>query len=569
MELHINGQQVDLPEGAQFAVTIQSNDITKPDTVQSSYSNSLTLPYTERNNQVLGNANEVSSLSDTPYRKLEADVLQDGVEIMPRPKAYLLQASEGYELDIFSGSIDLFEKLGDKSIQDLDLTRFDHLWDIPAQSTGSLSTRTDADGYIYDVIDRGKPHEPKTHYPSVFAKTVFEQMLSEAGVKYEYDNPGFGEVILPFSNDKPVHSAKWLADNTMVNFVETGLYLPFPVNNYGILKAVITADVTKMGAPGAKLWAALYRSGVLVEERETIIESTGRYDLQADFRIEPEEDLSTLEIRLRPLSWEANGANVTTGSVSRYYTYDSEAFFKTEWSVALNLPNVKQKDFFKAMLAIYNLMPSFDPYSNTLRLVPMQQLEANKAKAKDWSDKLVSLNNEPTPIQYRFGEFAQRSWFRYKEDETVLTTGDHYFTIDDEQLEAEKDIVKLPFAASEERGGLLYLPMFEQDNEGKWVRKKIQPRIALLNRAYVAGLARSEFAPLRFENLIPQHYTVLQGILDRCKGITPYLLLNATDVQGYDCAIPIWLEQYQAYFYLNQITEYTGEGPTQCQLWRL
>ncbi|MHC2992052.1 hypothetical protein OB13_10800 [Pontibacter sp. HJ8] len=633
MELYIKGQKADLAPDAVFAVTVQSNDITKPDTVQSSYSNTLTLPYTQNNNALLDNANDPRSIGLAPYQKLEAAVLQDGAEVVPMPRIYLQQAAEGYELQVFSGAVDFFERLGDKSIRDLDLSRYDHPWTAQSLSDGSYYTRVWQDGYIYDIIDRGKPQEEHTYYPSVFARAILEQILSEAGVTTAFENLTYDDLIIPFSNDYPAHSKVWLAARKYSGPYTGGTFgVTDVIIDRGKLKVTYDFYVERMSNQQSvsEVIATLRKGNTILNDQRYTVEAKGKHKAEFTFDIPTEYNPEEYRVSLT-LAQMAGPADpgaaytwVTEGTLTG--EYDEEAYFKTEWSIARNLPDIKQKDFFKAILALFNLMPAFDPYSNTLRLTPMQDLEVNKARALDWSDKLVTIG--PVPVQYRFGEFAQKSLFRYKEEEENPANGDSFLVIQDQQLEAEKDVITLPFAASEERDGLLYLPMFELinkkpegfhktvktisglslydvfppgykvlveraseddpdvtygwgiyenlrpgwkliDQEQGYVRKKVAPRIAVLDRNYVAGFARSSFAPISFANLIPLYYRVLQGILDRCKGITPPFLLTAQEVQNYDCSIPVWLDQYQSYFYLNSIDEFTGEGPTNCQLWRL
>ncbi|GAA4434642.1 hypothetical protein GCM10023188_25800 [Pontibacter saemangeumensis] len=653
MELYIEGQRTDLSPDQVFAVTVQSNDITKPDTVQSSYSNTLTLPFTEANHAALGHAAEPTSQHHAPYRKLEALVLADGVEVVAHPKAYLEQAGEGYELQLFSGALDFLARLGDKSIRDLDLSRYNHLWDFQGVKEGARYYRDYTYGYIYDAIDNGKPFSPgnlwaEDRHPSVFVRAVFEQMLSEAGVSYTgIEDVLWDRLILPFSNDKPVHNQAWRDARAIDSDTRSGLPLaPVPVD-YGIIEASFVFEVDFISESQPSFIAlSLKQGGLELQRRELAVTTTGRQELKATFEILPCYELAGLEIVSHLTNLFPSGSSGTSTYTSRRLTvnYKEDAFYKTEWDVALNLPDIKQKDFFKAVRALFDLMPSFDPYSNTMTLTAFNRLQENIPMALDWSGKLVYVDSRKPAVQYRFGDFAQKSWWRYKADERG-GNGDAYLAVDDHQLEPEKDVLTLPFAASEDVDGFLRIPLFSQIEdkpdfsketdsidirnrkgfedtdlvlvknatadplvregwatyeriEGRpysingWVlrdqqayhykREKVEPRIAVLSeehsqlvvrmsRAYAVQVVgkSSSFLPISFTELLPTRYTALQGVLTRCKGITPYFLLTPQDVAGYDPGTPIWLAQYQDYFYLNQISEYTGKAPTACQLWRL
>lgn len=652
MDLYLEGQRIDLAPNSVFAVTVQSNDITKPDTVQSSYSNRLTVPYTQRNHRILENAAEVGSMTLTPYRKLEATVLSDGVEVLPLPRVFVDQASEGYELQVFSGALDLFARMGDKSICDLNLSRFNHVWNAQNVTNGAAHTRTYQDGYIYNPIANGKPGRwAEDMHPSVFVRAVFEQLLTEAGVKYTgIEDELWDRLILPFSNDKPLHTAQWLEARRVDSDNREGQpFAPIPVTDYGRIKAKFEVFVTSISedTKPALMWR-LRQNGVILKEESMPITTLYDNSFEVSFDITPHYSLEGLEL-VAVDDNISNEATPTPGS-STYRDkrltceYDEEAYFKTEWALALNLPDISQKDFFKAVRALFDLMPMFDPYSNTVTLTPFNKLLENKPKALDWSRKLVYLRGqERMPVQYRFGSFAQRSWWRYKADE-LGGNGDAYLLVDDEQLEREKDMVTLPFAASEDLGGYLVVPLFEVEQryptdythivntiaqrnsqsfddgnrvyvkdatddplvregwavyeriEGRagrpdgwdlvqqtsYKRNKLQPRLAVLqdlpapvsirhtkaHSVQIDGVAAS-FAPISFASLLTTRYRALQGVLDRTKGITPWFLLSPGDVANYDPSVPIWLDQFQDYFYLNQITEFTGDDPTECQLWRL
>lgn len=650
MELLLNGQRVDLAPDTLFAITVQSNDITKPDSVQSSYSNTLTLPFTEHNHGVLENANEVGSQSTAPYRQLEALVLQDGVEVVPLPKAYLEQAGEGYELQIFSGSIDFFQLLGDKSIRDLDLSRFNFHWGLAAVMQGAGINRTYADGYIYQLRDDGGNIDlsrlfADQLYPAVFVRTVFEQLFTEAGVKYTgFADPLFDKLTLPFSNATPRHTAAWVQQHS---FEGSEPYKVFtsPFITFGKVSFEVTFEALVV-ASSFNAEMDLYIDSTKVETQSIAVTKVGLYTLKVTFDIPYLDDLSRVKIGLGG-NYSVIDQGTNSNKISQPYykaSFSDEARFNTPWDISVNLPDISQKDFFKAVMAMFNLMPSFDPYSHTMRLVPMQQLEANKAQALDWSSKLVYVDSQKPALSYRFGDFAQRSIFKYKDE-----AGSGAILVDDQQLEQEKVMVELPFAGAVQ--GQLFMQTQElertlQDNpktsrpyaevtgvfglpadapaigalykvnrgtgtwpaqiESNWIlcmhvgnsvytvideeiqytRKDTTPRISvvgdtLVNASlyttkasvsfaeHVVQFRTSSFQEIHWETLLTLHHQVLRDILDRCKGISPYFMLNAQVVQNYDCAVPVWLDQYQSYFYLNAINEFTGEGPTECLLWRL
>jgi hypothetical protein len=185
-ELLVAGVPLDL-EGAEVLPTFQVSDLVDSTKVMSDYSPELSLPPTARNHHLLGQAAYDSSTSRTPYRTLPDVLLRaDGVEIMPRAKLLLKGFDGRYQVQLVSGNKRLVEALGEKTLRDLNLTRFAHTWTLDNVAQYGTLAHYQANGWSYEVFELGKVFDaaavPFTDcYPTLSARLLFDQMLADAG----------------------------------------------------------------------------------------------------------------------------------------------------------------------------------------------------------------------------------------------------------------------------------------------------------------------------------------------------------------------------------------------------
>lgn len=200
MKLLLDGKALEIGNTA-IALTFQANDITKPDSIQSNYSNTFALPDTPYNRLLLGFANLVNAVTDSPYKKLDVQVFSSGREVVPYGKGQLVEhvEDERFDLQVLSGNRDLFAEIEGKSIRDLDLSAYNHQWTSGAVIGSASHNYTN--GYIYDIVNRGIENqniESKWTYflPSTFARIIWDAIFSEAGFSYEW--PEMPEVFNSF-----------------------------------------------------------------------------------------------------------------------------------------------------------------------------------------------------------------------------------------------------------------------------------------------------------------------------------------------------------------------------------
>lgn len=229
-----------------------------------------------------------------------------------------------------------------------------------------------------------------------------------------------------------------------------------------------------------------------------------------------------------------------------------------------NLPDIKQIDFIKALCAMYGLFVVPSGVADKLKFVSLDDLFANKANAIDWSGRLIRQNGvEPERVKYTLGEYARRNMFKYADDELTAASGNGEIDIDNESLEPTKDVITLPFAASDETtvnpdeqygtGIGAKIPLYEWDKDGTEVKmNNPKPRILQIvsdgTVEHSGDKAVGRFLPISFDRLIDKYYTNLAKTLNNAITITEKIRLTEYELVNLDFTKPVFLKQYGRYY---------------------
>jgi hypothetical protein len=642
----IGGNEMDLGE-AVVAITKQANNIMRPESIQADYSNTITFPDTQRNRANLGFADEVGSETDTPYKILDAQIFKDGVEVVPYGKAEL--QSGNFDLDIYSGNRNFFDVLGDKSIQELDLSAFNHVWNY-ATVAANLTNTGWQDGFVYDLYDRGKALDLATIdafdlFPSVFGRAIWEQIFIDAGFTYTgFTHPMFDKLLVPvnemyqFPDDyrkaREFRVTTNREDLSLIDHRDNILEFDhvkdgFSVDSNGgfdLPAYTYTVDSSRLMTFEAGIGVFLQtESGSL---RATLsIRVNGLVVSSVDFNspdsgvggsAEMFMTIATNPILVMPGDfvqawvWIHDDSPLQVDpdwSILYHNTVQSPYFggtvlpeFPREGQVILAhwLPDISQKDFVKGIHALFGMSFQTELYQDTIRVGQFKEVVDNIPNALDMS----AMVHHPEQVRpsFKFGEFAQNNRILWKPDDTVADGfNDGAILVNDTTLKQEKDLIKLPFAATElsRTENVLSIPMFRAKANTapvEYDRQKVQPRLVVQGSDTVAftiveyqedgvTVANSSagvrpvayhVAPFKEYDLsiegyiIPEFYSTLLAILDKTKVLPVQMTLSAEFIQNWDQAIPIWIDYWQQYFYVNKIEEYIDEASlTSVELIRL
>jgi hypothetical protein len=269
----------------------------------------------------------------------------------------------------------------------------------------------------------------------------------------------------------------------------------------------------------------------------------------------------------------------------------------------INLPELGQGEFIKMICNMFGLVPDMNSRDHRVKFWNFNELYDNIPIARDWSKYLSERDDE---MEFKFGEYAQRNYFRYKDSEDVIKdNGMGIMEIDDETLPEEKDVIELPVSTCDEVTILnnifsvnvsrINFNVYEADSDSYKQQESIDPRIVYVTETLeVASPPYHKHFDIRYvvPDLIPHpverisspkkasslevsfsylitNYGALSRMLTKTNLRRAKFNLPVYEVAGLKHYIPIYLSQYKAYFYVNKINNYVPGKLTTVELIKL
>jgi hypothetical protein len=203
--LSLAGVPLDLSPDTAILPTFQVSDLLQPQAIQSDFSPEFAVPDTAKNAQLLGHAAYDGPAAKLPYRSLAGvNLRSEGVELMPRARLFVKGYEAGaYQLQLFAGNRRFVEALGEKTLRELDFSRFDHLWTLDNIAPRAAPDHWAANGWGYELFDRGRPVNlavlsPYELYPTLTASLIWQQLLKQAGfAASDWQSPVLDALQLP------------------------------------------------------------------------------------------------------------------------------------------------------------------------------------------------------------------------------------------------------------------------------------------------------------------------------------------------------------------------------------
>jgi len=262
------------------------------------------------------------------------------------------------------------------------------------------------------------------------------------------------------------------------------------------------------------------------------------------------------------------------------------------------LPKIKCNDYLKDICIRFGLLPNVDEDNKIVTFNKLDKLIDNIPNSLDWSNK---LNESDFPIsKFSYNSYAQHNLFKHKEDKSILKTEngtDFDIVIYNSNLELTKDIYTSPFASSEYVNFATtpttltaYINLYDV-NTTKF-DNDVQPRICFSELVigkfkFTDGTSTSSYLTARRLwfidqslpnqsmgfglNLIPKNSIILMSTLQNLRLMKLKFNLNFIDIKNLDYFTPIYLEQFQAYFFISSINQfnYTNPNLTEVELIKL
>jgi hypothetical protein len=464
--------------------TLQVNDITELSSRQCNYTDSFSIPKTTKNVNIFNQLGYVGDISNYPYEKVNADLLDNGVHVIRNGWLDIQETAKEYKINIREGSIDLFKAIENKTFGDnVNLSEINH--------NKTLATVIDSftnEDYRYIINDYGG----KTHTENG-AKINIDYLIPSARVSYLWDKIfttfGFNYIGDVFSTTD--FTDLWITYPKGYNVIDNTI-------NFADLKSVFSQSFlppNNIVLPTYKDWNTLntISSGSLVNNFSYVTPEEGSYQIKVKAK-----GLTRYYLKLKILGIFANSdptiyrlvikingvffneffsneeeyifeTNLSSGDVIEYEITDAQSnaslfpqheiqnffdFLRLEEitlkiekydsliSFSDELKNLKITDFFKEILNIFSLTIFIDKDNNYIFKNFTERLEAGVV---DWSEKY----KERTSETYIPKTYAQRNYFKEKYNDENANYNDGYFDISNKNISERKDVINSIFYSHE------------------------------------------------------------------------------------------------------------------------
>jgi hypothetical protein len=236
------------------------------------------------------------------------------------------------------------------------------------------------------------------------------------------------DAVLPIGHTLPTKQDPSLHQGAAVQYDSVAFARTITLTGFYDLKAeqdvhLYCVDLPTFGEVSATL--EVHVNGQLVGNDDSI---RGRGNLETTLTALGERQLlqpgDVVTARYKFDRWK-NALNAGPGSASwdleprGRFTVQLLADFPPRGRVKLAdwLPDMPQKDFVKAFIQAYGLTQTTHPYTGAVAF--RRTAGVLDAPGQDWSERRDG--SQPAKRTWKLGDFAQRNWFRWKEDDS--TTG--------------------------------------------------------------------------------------------------------------------------------------------------
>lgn len=613
--LYINDTLMDLG-GTSIALSFKAFDIGDLNTRNVNYTNRLKIPKTDNNIIALGYSSDEKSLTTRPYRRLQARLLRNGVEVFRDGIAVVVEVTDMFGIEIYSSTFGFFDIVGEKLISDLDLTEYD--------TYGSQGTLKKP--FInYGNLNQGSdPLDYSGNELWCFSyKTVLEEIIKQNG--YEKQGDVFSDPKLERMHlaalglsgynenfRRPKEFEAFVDDaGVVLNLTTSNIKVPFT----NVTKASDFYDGTDtylVQDPQGGLYGGTYYffqgfahldfeiiSGSVIIE--IFSNATGPYtfgpegpgtysiDLEISDRMPGVTDISGVEgtqLYVRARTFTGTGqVSISSGNLYNKVLPD---IFSTYTSVQGIMPELTQKAFIKDFAIRFGVI--FSENNGTLICTKIEDIINAKNNAKDWTQKrdksYEDAGNKGNKIEFEFRSYAQQSYFSYEneDDDVDESVGRGSIDIDNENLDNDTTIYTSPFSNSDTQrignssAGFVtaaYIPVYpDEDDPGLrlvMIRDKYdyEPTLDGPISDYEVGYFIDSLAEhdLSWERFLSDHYTELTSALQRAKLLERYYVLDDLDIQGMDLLRLIYDDG--AYYMINLVHNNIPNKSTKCELFKV
>ncbi len=246
IQLYIGDTLVDIYDDISIPLTKEIADVMTPESRNSEYTKTVTIPATKANNALFSYIFDVSAVVDNntntnffpdfnPNLKASCKVYCDGlIQLDGYVQLLQININQGkmeYEIAIFGQLGNLFSTIGSDKLSDLNFDEYDHnytltnitnSWETSIIINSASASFQFGRGYVYPLFDYGlndnwRQFRANVLRPALYVKTIIDKIFSTYGYTYEsgsfFDLALFKRLIIPYTGTEFGLSETELADN--------------------------------------------------------------------------------------------------------------------------------------------------------------------------------------------------------------------------------------------------------------------------------------------------------------------------------------------------------------------
>jgi len=521
--LYFNGQLVELPNGVQISTNYQIATFKNLEDFQISFTNTITIPSTEKFINILRGYGIEGVQTTAPYRINRVTYYRNGVLQFENASAIITSYDQSFKINIYFQNNALFEIIDGLKISDLQLSQFNHQLNL------SKYNELLVDGVLsYPLANYGVQEDEEILFeyqvPAIKTSYLWNKIFADNGFSYVYkgrgNRPDFNPFLSEEWNDARLTFDQGIQPNTkeeleeidfsvsgraqnQFDFVQSdipfevffglgfdtqrndsNMYVNglngasvFAVNEENYYKIQLGGDVIAADIQECRL--EVLKNGIFFTEIATIEQGVSQFSFDERLFL---TDGDELLFQFRCTNQESNQTIDLNCDINIEIKVDNQ-FRNINLSEYFN--KIGQKEFIKNLANKFGLV--FRQVGTVYEFISFKELLTPFANYQsfdalkpvnfvfdDWSDKFNNLVKQETKLSKNW---KKRNSLQYKYINENDNFADSEILIDDQTLENEGTILNSLFFAprnsniSLPEGRLKRIPLYEVEEEGPKVSK--------------------------------------------------------------------------------------------------
>lgn len=570
-DLFLNGQRMDLGK-ADISLKFVNNMLTSVDKFSSSYSYTISLPRTARNEGILGLPSFAGSGSALVGKYIDAEYYRDGILITHGAKAYITDTdADNIKIVLVWDTLAAYSEFlnAEPTIAALGLTN-------PILSATADDGRKMSQAVFHATIQTpaGEVVRPCLN----FAK-LLQMICGKVGIDASFITLGIENWAIPCTKMDGGWQQSKIGRYYINIAIGGGAWIEFA----GVLgysnKDFLTKSGLQVGGKGlANVRISSYGIDANIREdglnfiptkiQLNIVGSAGTIGVvDVPFQRKTQDGINYIALNCPAFEFDTDAESADlikfnfTGLASKegtiyvaanysdisIYPEYKDAAVGLQYHLENNAPDLKQIDILKAFSAMMAM--SLVTIDGQTQFRSISQL-GNRIIGQfyDWTGKVVNWDGVPE-ASHKVGSYARKNTAQWEEDSK---NGDYNPTATiaahSDILKEEATFFKLPFAATKD--GIV--ECFVEEN-GKKKNQDVKPRILKAEADETTNRIRLVDATDFDIAKIVQKYKVLEGALRKPVTITAHLYLTPLELARLDMSRAVYLEQTGRFYMIDNI----------------